>query len=211
VRLGLLVFLAGCVAGDPGDAAGRADRPGPCDASGCGAPDAPNILFPGNPVCAGGGCERALAGDDLFIPARGGAPWGDTYALGAADPVVLSGFSSGRIALLRRLALVGDGDAAVMLDPSVEDGARDFLGTGPVRGADLVAAWMRADPARRFLLIRDRGSVGWQDYAALAATDVGPRVAVCAVDVGHLLVPTLPGLHDALVDVEAWDELGCLP
>jgi hypothetical protein len=210
VRAALLVILAGCVASDPGDAAGRADRPGPCDASGCGDPAAPSILFPGNPACAGGGCERDLAGDDLFIPARGGSPWGDTYALGVADAVVLAGFSSGRIALLRRLALVGDGDAAVLLDPSVEDGARDFLGTGPVRGSDLVATWLRADPTRRFLLVRDRLSVGWADYAALDATDVGPRVAVCAVDVGHRQVPTIAGLHAALVDPEAWDDLACL-
>src|SRR5262249_47485119 len=132
--------LAGCAAADgdldqPQDAdpeAGKIDAPGDsCATVRCGNPDAPNILFPGKPACSGGGCERGLAGDDLYIPPRNGRPWQDTYALGTMSPVTLSGYSSGRIALLRRLALTGDGAHAVLLDPSWPDGLRDFTGTGP--------------------------------------------------------------------------------
>jgi hypothetical protein len=190
--------------------AGKLDAPGStCASVRCGNPDAVNILFPGNPVCEGGGCERALAGDDLFIPPRNGRPWQDTYELGTRSPDTLSGYSSGRIALLRRLALVGDGAHAVMVDPSWPDGARDFTGDGPEHGEDIVQAWLRDDPARTFLLIYSTRSVGWSGYAALRDSEVGARVKVCAVDKPHLLVPAVPGLHAALVDPDAWDNGAC--
>jgi hypothetical protein len=175
----------------------------------CGNPAAPNILFPGNPACSGRGCERTLAADDLYIPPRNGRPWGGTYALGIAAPTTLSGYSSGRIALLRRLALIGDGTHAVLVDPSWPDGRRDFAGRGPERGEDIVKAWLAADPARTFLLIYSRRSAGWSGYAALAASAVGARVKVCAVEQPHLRVPTVPRLHDALVDPVAWDNGAC--
>jgi len=220
-RVAIVVAVAGLVGcaeatGDldePQDAepeAGKLDLAGAtCARLRCGDPAAPNILFPGNPACSGGGCERALAGADLYIPPRNGLPWQDTYALGTRSPDTLSGYSSGRIALLRRLALVGDGAHAVMLDPSWPDGLRDFAGRGPERGEDLVRAWLEADPARTFLLIYSTRSIGWSGYAALADSDVGARVKVCAVDKPHLLVPTVPHVHDALVDPDAWDNGTC--
>lgn len=211
--------LAGCAHGVGGDldqpqdaepeagaiAAARAS----CANIRCGNPDAANLLFPGNPACNGGGCERGLAAEDLYIPPRNGEPWQDTYALGTSSPVTLSGYSSGRIALLRRLALIGDGAHAVMVDPSWPDGLRDFTGRGPERGDDIVRTWLLGDPARTFLLIYSTRSEGWSDYAALRDSDVGARVKVCAVDRPHLLVPTVPDLHAALVDPEAWDNGTC--
>jgi hypothetical protein len=194
---------------DAVDDGGKADGSSQsCTKVHCGNPDAPNILFPGNPACPNG-CERNLAADDLYIPPTNGHPWGDTYELGTNDPTTLSGYSSGRIALLRRLALVGDGAHAVMLDPSWEDGARDFTGNGPQYGADIVRAWLDADPSRTFLLIYSTRSVGWSSYAALRDGDDGARVKVCSVDQPHLLVPTVPHVHDALVDPDAWDNGRC--
>jgi hypothetical protein len=209
---------AGCAEppGDDLDAPQDADPTGKADVSTqscarlrCGNPDAVNLLFPGNPACGGQGCERGLAGDDLYIPPRNGQPWDDTYLLGTRAPATVAGYSSGRIALLRRLALVGDGAHAVMLDPSWPDGLRDFLGRGPERGEDIVKAWLAADPDRMFLLIYSRRSTGWSGYAALQSTDIGARVKVCAVDQPHLLVPTVAGLHDALVDPVSWDNGTC--
>lgn len=180
-----------------------------CSLARCGAPDAPNILFPGNPVCSGGGCERHLASAELYIPPRGGRPWGDTFALGTDAPVTLAGFSSGRIALLRRLGLVGDGEHAVLLDPSWPDGERDFLGRGPERGEDIVRAWLAADPARTFTLVYSTRSVGWEGYAALVVDgDVGAQVRVCTVDAPHLRVPRVEGIEQALVDPVGWLEAG---
>jgi hypothetical protein len=221
-RWGSLALFAGMVAGcaeapgvdldEPQDAepSGKADGSmQSCGRVRCGNPEAVNLLFPGNPACGGGGCERGLAGDDLYIPPRNGQPWGDTYLLGTEAPETLAGYSSGRIALLRRLALVGDGEHAVLLDPSWPDGLRDFLGRGPERGEDIVAAWLEADPARTFLLIYSRRSTGWSGYAALQSTAVGARVRVCAVDPPHLRVPTVARLHDALVDPVTWDNGTC--
>jgi len=180
-----------------------------CTSVRCGNPDAANILFPGNPACDGGGCERGLAGDELYIPPRNGQPFGDTYELGTQAPDTLSGYSSGRIALLRRLALVGDGLHAVMLDPSYPDGLRDFTGQGPQRGEDIVKAWLDGDPSRTFLLIYSTRSTGWSNYAALQTSEVGDRVKVCDVDLPHLLVPTAPDLQAALIDPETWDNGTC--
>lgn len=176
----------------------------------CGDPEASTILFPGNPGCAGGkGCERVLAGDDIYVPPTNGRPWGETYALGTDDPFVIAGYSSGRHALLRRLAFLDDGAHAVLLDPSWEDGARDFLGDGPRRGADIVRDWLAADPARTFLLVYSTRSVGWKSYAALLTSDVGEQVKVCAVGVWHSQVPSIPTLHEALVDPASWDNGRC--
>jgi len=210
--------LGGCAAAaggefdEPQDAdpqSGTVAAPATCATLRCGDPDAPNVLFPGNPACRGAGCERGLASGVLYIPPRNGAPWGDTYALGTASPNTLSGYSSGRIALLRRLALIGDGAHAVLLDPSWPDGPRDFAGRGPERGEDIVKAWLVADPDRTFLLIYSTRSTGWSDYAALQDTAIGGRVKVCAVDEPHLLVPTVPDVHDALVDPDGWDNGAC--
>jgi hypothetical protein len=175
----------------------------------CGDPDALTILFPGNPACSGHGCERNLAGDDVYIPPRNGHPFGDTYRMGTHEPDTLAGYSSGRIALLRRLALVGDGMHAVMLDPSWPDGLRDFTGRGPERGEDIVRAWLAADPARTFLLVYSSRSTGWQNYAALLHGEVATQVKVCVVDVPHLLVPRVPQLDEALVDPDTWDNGRC--
>lgn len=212
------VALAGCAIGtdfdeaqdsDPGDA-DKADAPSQtCQSVRCGNQHADAILFPGNPACGPAGCERGLASNDLFIPPRNGKPWGDTYEQGEMPARVLSGYSSGRIALLRRLALVDDGEHAVMLDPSWDDGARDFLGQGPVRGDQLVRTWLRSDPNRMFTLIYSKRSTGWSNYAALQTTDVGTRVRVCVVSEPHLLVPTVKDLATALVDPLAWDNGTC--
>jgi hypothetical protein len=176
----------------------------------CGDPAATTILFPGNPGCAGGrGCERVLAGADIYIPPTNGKPWGETFALGTDAPEVIAGYSSGRHALLRRLAFGDDGMHAVLLDPSWEDGARDFLGDGPRHGEDIVHDWLARDPDRTFLLVYSTKSVGWKGYAALQATDVGDRVRVCSVTVLHGQVPSVPKLHDALVDPDAWDNGRC--
>lgn len=210
----VVVAMAGCgVAGEAADEPQDAVETGTvaqsCRTVRCGDPDAPAILFPGNPACGGRGCERGLAGDDLYIPPRNGAPWGDTYALGTWAPDTIAGYSSGRIALLRRLALIGDGRHAVLLDPSWNDGARDFVGRGPERGEELVAAWLADDPERPFLLIYSTRSVGWAGYAALQVREIGAQVKVCAVDAPHLQVPAVPGLRDALVDPDGWDNGTC--
>jgi hypothetical protein len=217
-----LIMLATAVAGcasapdEDQDLPQDADSVGKADASTrtcatvrCGNPEALNLLFPGNPACSGKGCERALADDELYIPPRNGLPWADTYELGTISPDTVSGYSSGRIALLRRLALIGDGLHAVLVDPSWPDGLRDFAGRGPERGEDIVKAWLSDDPARTFLLIYSRRSTGWSGYAALQTSEVGARVKVCAVDQPHLLVPTVPYLHDALVDPVSWDNGAC--
>jgi hypothetical protein len=220
IRFAWVLMVVGCAEGpgqdldqpqdaDPSDD-GKADASlASCANVRCGNPGALNILFPGNPACSGRGCERGLAGDELYIPPRNGRPWGDTYELGTSWPDTLSGYSSGRIALLRRLALIGDGAHAVMLDPSWPDGRRDFAGRGPERGEDIVKAWLLDDPDRSFLLIYSRRSIGWSGYAALQASEVGDRVKVCAVDQPHLLVPAVPRLYDALIDPEAWDNGTC--
>lgn len=176
----------------------------------CGDAEATTILFPGNPGCAGNkGCERILAGDDIYIPPTNGRPWGETYALGSSEPDVIAGYSSGRHALLRRLAFFDDGSHAVLLDPSWEDGARDFLGDGPRHGEDIVHDWLASDPARTFLLVYSTKSVGWKSYVTLLDSDVGDRVKVCAVSVVHAQVPAVPKLHDALVDPDGWDNGRC--
>jgi hypothetical protein len=211
VGLGLVAGCAEAPSADldePQDAEpsdGKADVSGDsCASVRCGNPEARNILFPGNPACSGHGCERSLADDALYVPPRNGRPWGDTYELGTMSPDTLSGYSSGRIALLRRLALIGDGAHAVMLDPSWPDGPRDFAGRGPERGEDIVREWLLDDPERTFLLVYSRRSTGWSGYAALLQSEVGDRVKVCFVDVPHLLVPAVPYLHDALVEPDAW-------
>jgi hypothetical protein len=188
---------------------GSQDDVAACSRERCGDPEAPSILYPGDAACDGDGCERALAGREVYVPPRNGRPWGDTYLLGTGEPLVIAGYSSGRIALLRRLALVGDGRHAVMLDPLWPDGERDFLGRGPERGEELVRAWLRADPRRTFLLIYSAGSAGWYGYAALQQTDVGARVKVCSLEEPHLLVPAAAGIRDALVDPEGWDNGAC--
>ncbi len=217
MRWWLMLFLVGCSGSsidldEPQDAVeggGGKEDGAACSLARCGDPEAPSILFPGNPACYGGGCERGLASADVYVPPRNGRPWGDTYRLGTDDPVVLAGYSSGRIALLRRLGLVGDGWHAVMIDPSWVDGKRDFLGRGPERGEEIVRTWLHGDPRRTFLLIYSRRSVGWASYVALQDTDVGPQVKVCAVEEPHLLVPEVAGMRDALVDPESWDNGAC--
>jgi hypothetical protein len=217
LRFAYLALLFGCAAdlddldepqdALPGEGDGKADG-APCSARVCGNPEAAAVLYPGNPVC-GGGCERNLAGDDLYIPPRNGAPWGDTYLL-APDATVISGYSSGRIAVLRRLALAGDGDHAILLDPSWPDGARDFAGRGPERGEDIVRTWLLADPARSFTLIYSTRSIGWSSYAALLDDEgVAAQVTVCSVDLPHLRVPRADNLHAALVDPTSWDNGTC--
>lgn len=186
---------------------GKADTAS-CSAARCGDPRAPAILFPGNPACPDG-CERLLASDDVYVPLRNGKPWGDTYKMGSDEAVTLAGYSSGRIALLRRLALVGDGQHAVMLDPSWDDGARDFTGRGPQRGEEIVRAWLRADPDRTFLLIYSTRSVGWDNYADLADSDVGDQVRVCAVAEPHLRVPRVANLAAAFAAPDEWDNGNC--
>lgn len=219
LRLAPFVLLAACATSldyneaqdaDPDDD-GKADLAvQSCATVRCGNPDATTILFPGNLACSGKGCERVLAGDAIYVPPRNSRPWGDTYELGTQPAIVLAGFSSGRIALLRRLAFVGDGEHAVMLDPSWIDGARDFLGNGPEHGEDIVKAWLLADPARTFLLIYSTRSVGWSNYAALRRSEVGAQVKVCKVTQPHLLVPSIPGLRDALIDPDAWNNGTCV-
>ena len=215
-RYALLFALAACTSSaidldEPQDAEpdGKADTASQsCTKVKCGNPEAEAILFPGNLGC-GTGCERGLAANDLYIPPTNGKPWGDTYDLGAWPARVLSGYSSGRIALLRRLALDGDGEHAVMLDPSWNDGARDFLGDGPRHGEDIVEQWLEEDDTRTFTLIYSTRSVGWANYAALQKRAVGDRVKVCKVTLPHMLVPTAPKIHDALVDPVDWDNGTC--
>jgi hypothetical protein len=204
----VVLMMTGCAAdGDaaldePQDATddGKADAGDTvsCARVACGDPDAPNVLFPGNLAC-GGPCERMLAGEALYIPPRNGAPWGETFRLGTAAPQTLAGYSSGRIALLRRLALVGDGEHAVLVDPSWPDGARDFAGRGPEHGEAIVRAWLRADPWRMFTLVYSTRSVGWDGYAALVDDpEVGWQVQTCAVAAPHLRVPQTPQLAELL-------------
>ena len=193
---------------DPADVA-KADLPTQsCTTVHCGNPAALHILFPGNLACPGG-CERNLAGDDVYIPPRNSRPWQDTYELGQTPATTLAGYSSGRIALLRRLALVGDGEHAVLLDPSWPDGARDFLGMGPVRGEDIVKDWLLADPERTFTLVYSTRSTGWANYAALATSEVGAQVRVCSVTAPHLLVPKVSGIGGVLVDPVGWNNGTC--
>jgi len=182
-----------------------------------GTATAANILFPGDAAC-GGGCERSLAGTDLFIPASSGRPWGETYKLGTDKPVTVGGFSSGRIALLRRLALKNDASWAVMLDPSWDDGSRDFLdddnpqtrpSTRSTTGPAIVKTWLGAQKDRRFLLVYSTRSQGWSGYAALRDDPaVAARVTVCAVSVNHADVPNTVG-RTALTSPEKWIATSC--
>jgi hypothetical protein len=105
VKLFCLAFvLIGCAApieesdlSEPQDALEEDDdgkHDTACGFAKCGDPLAPNILFPGNPACASGGCERNLASASLYIPPRNGQPWGQTYRLGTEQPVTLAGYSS---------------------------------------------------------------------------------------------------------------------
>jgi hypothetical protein len=216
VRYALLFLLAACASDaidldEPQDAVPDGKTDGPtqsCAKVKCGNPDADAILFPGNLGCTTG-CERGLAANDLYIPPTNGQPWGETYDLGVWPARVLSGYSSGRIALLRRLAFDGDGEHAVMLDPSWNDGARDFLGDGPRHGEDIVEQWLEEDETRTFTLIYSTRSTGWANYAALQKRAVGERVKVCKVTLPHMLVPTAPKIHDALVDPVDWNNGTC--
>lgn len=217
--LATLALIAGCAtSGDvdpeldgpqdaPETAVGDSKADGAsCSLTKCGDPAASTIVFPGNLGC-GSGCERNLASESIYVPPRNGKPWGDTYTLGSDEPVSLAGYSSGRIALLRRLALIGDGTNATMIDPSWEDGERDFAGRGPERGADIVRDWLLADESRTFVILYSTRSTGWASYVALADSDVGAQVKVCSVNVAHYLVPKVEGLADALVD-PIWADAG---
>lgn len=177
------------------------------DALASGSEEADHILFPGDPAC-GGGCERSLASDDLFIPARNGSPWGDTWSLGKARVDVAGGYSSGRIALLRRLALAPTAQrVAVLLDPSWNDGERNFAGA-VTTGPKLVEQWLAGDPTRRFVLIHSTSSTGWAEYEALRQSAVGGRVRVCSVVAPHLEVPSVVG-RGALLAPETWEGGRC--
>lgn len=194
--------LAGCAV-EPAE-----EDDGTTQSSALGDARADAILFPGDPAC-GGGCESSLASSALYIPPRGGKPWGDTYALGNADARSIGGYSSGRIALLRRLALSpGRARWAVMLDPSWADGTRNFAGT-QTTGPAIVASWLRGDRARRFMLVYATGSAGWREYAALAdERDLAGRVKICSVSVAHFEVPGEVGAG-AIIDPESWDNGRC--
>jgi hypothetical protein len=172
-----------------------------------GAEGARHILFPGNPAC-GGPCESFLAGADLYVPRTNGRPWGDTYELGRKDADSAGGYSSGRIALLRRLALLPSGQrVAVLLDPSWPDGQRDFAGE-TTTGPEIVSRWLEGDADRRFVLVYSTQSTGWKEYAALQRAPLGARVRVCSVDAPHLQVPRAVG-RKALVEPETWDNGTC--
>jgi hypothetical protein len=219
LALALVVALSGCAVAfdyDEGQDADPADMEKAdlasqsCETVACGNDNADVILFPGNPACPNGGCERGLASDDIYIPPRSGRPWGDTYEQGVAPARVLAGYSSGRIALLRRLALVNDGQHAIMLDPSWVDGPRDFLGQGPMNAEDIVRTWLRQDPTRMFTIIYSTRSAGYGVYRGLRDdAQVGARVRVCTVSEPHLLVPTVRDLKKALVDPLSWDNGTC--
>jgi hypothetical protein len=71
------LLMMACLAGGADDAG---DDGAACSLERCGDPEAPTILYPGDPGCDGG-CERHLAGDDIYIPPRSGRPAGDTYWL----------------------------------------------------------------------------------------------------------------------------------
>lgn len=181
--------------------------------SALGFAQAPNILFPGDPACNGGGCEAALASSNLFIPDRSGQPWGDTYAMGVAEAQSVGGFSSGRIALLRRLMYQPNGQKwAVMLDPSYEDGARDFARDGKyvsTTGAAIVTAWLRGDPSRQFMILFNPALEGEDSYVALqGVADIGARVKVCTAQVGHLQFPVAVGA-EAITSPATWDNGTC--
>lgn len=217
IALGI-ALLVGCAATEPAlELEGPQDAPesavgdskadgASCSLAKCGDPAAETIVFPGNLAC-GSGCERTLASESIYIPPRNGKPWGDTYMLGTDEPVSLAGYSSGRIALLRRLALIGDGTNAILIDPSWEDGERDFAGRGPERGADIVRDWLLADESRTFVILYSTRSTGWASYVALADSDVSAQVKVCTVNVPHYLVPKVEGLADALID-PIWNDAG---
>ncbi len=169
----------------------------------------PHILYPGDAAC-GGGCEGPMQDPAIFIPNRNGQPWGDTYKLGSDGQKNLAGYSSGRIALLRRLALRNDGEWAILIDPSWNDGYRDFLTNGQlVTGESLVKNWLLNDQHRKFLLVYSTLSVGWSNYAALIKdSDVGSQVKVCFVHSSHLKVPAALG-PEAILDPEGFDNGNC--
>jgi hypothetical protein len=200
---GIALVLAACASapesGDSADTSEAATAPANASAS--------HILFPGDPAC-GGPCEAFLANNDLFIPPTNGNPWGNTYALGSTTADSAAGYSSGRIALLRRLALAPTAQrVGVLLDPSWADGTRAFT-TTPSTGPDLVTAWLDGDPDRKFVLIYSTLSTGWKEYAALQSGPNGARVRVCHVSVQHLDVPRTVG-RDALTAPETWDNGTC--
>lgn len=205
--LSLLGALAvGCAGESDGEEAGASG-------SALGFEQAPNILFPGDPACSGLGCEAALASSSLFIPDRSGSPWGDTYALGVAEAQSVGGFSSGRIALLRRLMFQPNGQKwAVMLDPSWEDGARDFARDGKyvsTTGAAIVTAWLRGDPARQFMILSNPDLDGEESYVALqGVADIGARVKVCTAKIAHRDFPVAVGAA-AITSPATWDNGTC--
>lgn len=200
-----LLALVGCAAHVDGESEGSATA----------ALGENNTLFPGDPGCSGRPCERVLRSPSLFIPETNGRPWDDTYALGAGRVEVAAGYSSGRIALLRRLMFLPEGQrTAVLLDPSYPDGVRDF-GRGRLTGSEawttgpeIVSRWLRADPSRRFVLIHSPWSAGHAEYRALQSSDVGARVRVCSVAANHLDVPRVVGT-DAIVGATSWDNGTC--
>lgn len=153
-----------------------------------------HILYPGDAAC-GGGCERGMTHPEIEIPQRNGLPWGDTYMIGANNQQHLAGYSSGRIALLRRLGLRKNGKWAIMIDPSWEDNARDFLSNGQLlTGDQIVKTWLQGDNSRRFLLLYSTSSAGWQRYQSLRTDpSVGNRVKVCSVPYPHLEIPRKVG------------------
>ncbi len=201
---GLLV-VAGCAVENGEEEPGRTES-GVTSVSGSETSD--HILYPGDPAC-GGPCETSVASPDLFIPATNGRPWGDTYTLGKSKVDSAGGYSSGRIALLRRLALNPDGQrVALLLDPSWPDGERNFAGS-VTTGPSIVKSWLAGDPRRKLVLIHSTTSVGWREYDALRFSEVGDRVRVCAVVAGHLDVPETVGTA-GIIAPDTWANPTCV-
>ncbi len=154
-----------------------------------------HILYPGDKACEEKGCELPwMSHPEIEIPAKNGIPWGNTYLIGADTQKNLAAYSSGRIALLRRLGLRNNGEWAILIDPSYEDNARDFLGTGSVTGDSIVKTWLLNSPDRHFLLVYSTWSGGWKRYAKLKDDkEVGSRVKVCQISIVHKEIPKALG------------------
>jgi hypothetical protein len=205
LSLTALLLASGCAATTSDEEAGSTEA---AVNAVSGSETSDHILYPGDPAC-GGPCEKSIAGADLYIPARNGSPWGDTYALGKEKVDSAGGYSSGRIALLRRLAFLPNGQrVALLLDPSWPDGERNFTGS-VTTGPNIVKTWLEGAPNRKFVLIHSTTSVGWKEYDALRSSTVGAQVRVCSVAAGHLDVPKTVG-HGAIVAPDQWDNGTCV-
>ena len=196
------VVLAGCAATDGSSGEGDAIEPeGNIDALSNAKCDVATTALYFHGKNFGG---ASLGGSGVCaprIPNTGDASfWSDVAYVDAPSSTVVTGYSAGRIPMLRRLARDEASETtAVMLDGSWADGPRFDDRTGP----EIVDTWLAGDPDRRFVLVYLRSSMGWNEYVALTKGEHAQQIRTCEATGTHAGLPALV-TRDLLKDPDAW-------